>query len=124
MLFRSFNLANGVPVSALSSLARSAYAWFVIAALFGYARQHITKGSKTLSVLTEAVFPFYIIHQTAIVLIGYALKPLQLPLVAEFAVVISVTTLSCLAAYGLAKALPILRLPLGLKPLRARPATA
>jgi hypothetical protein len=119
-----FNLANGVPVSALSSMARSAYAWFVIAALFGYARQHITRGNKTLTVLTEAVFPFYIIHQTAIVLIGYALKPLRLPLAAEFLLVISVTALSCLAAYGLARTLPILRLPLGLKPLRARPATA
>jgi hypothetical protein len=63
------------------------------------------------------VFPFYIIHQTAIVLIGYALKPLGLPLVAEFALVITVTAASCVAAYWLAKALPILRLPLGLKPL-------
>ena len=119
-----FNLANGIPVSPLASLARSAYAWFVIAALFGYARRHITGGNKTLTMLTEAVFPFYIIHQTAIVLIGYALKPLHLPLAAEFALVIMVTAASCLAAYGLAKALPILRLPLGLKPLRARPAAA
>jgi glucan biosynthesis protein C len=119
-----FNLANGVPVSALSNMARSVYAWFVIAALFGYARQHITHGNKTLTVLTEAVFPFYIIHQTAIVLIGYALKPLDLPLAAEVLLVISVTGLSCLAAYGLARALPILRLPLGLKPLRTRAATA
>ena len=49
------------------------------AALFGYARRYIRRGSPLLTMLTEAVFPFYIVHQTAIVLAGHWLKPLGLP---------------------------------------------
>lgn len=107
---------------------REAYAWGVICALFGYARRYIRSGSPLLTWLTEAVFPFYIVHQTAIVVAGHLLKPLALPALAEAGVILAVTAASCVGAYALAKAVPILRLPLGLKPAprraRIRPAAA
>lgn len=102
------------------AFVREAYAWTVICALFGYARRYIRSGSPTLTWLTEAVFPFYIVHQTAIVLTGHLLKPLALPAPAEAGIILAVTAASCLAAYGLARAVPILRLPLGLKPASRR----
>ena len=99
---------------------REAYAWGVICALFGYARRYIRSGSPLLTWLTEAVFPFYIVHQTAIVVAGHLLKPLGLPALAEAAIILAVTAASCLAAYGLARAVPVLRLPFGLKPTPRR----
>lgn len=110
-----------------SAFLNQAYAWGVICALFGYARRYIRSGSPLLTWLTEAVFPFYIVHQTAIVVTGHLLKPLALPALAEAGIILAVTAASCLAAYGLARAVPILRLPLGLKPaprLRSAPAVA
>lgn len=103
---------------------REAYAWTVICALFGFARRHIRNGSPLLSTLNEAVFPFYIIHQTAIVLAGHLLKPLGLPVLGEASAILAITVASCLATYGLALVAPPLRLPLGLKPLRPRPRPA
>lgn len=122
--------ARGVedlPDSARVALAfvREAYAWMVICALFGYARRYIRGGSPLMTTLNEAVFPFYIIHQTAIIVTGHLLKPLGLPALAEAGAILAVTAASCLATYALARAIPALRLPLGLKPApRRRPLPA
>lgn len=102
------------------AFVREAYAWATICALFGYARRYIRSGSPLLTTLTEAVFPFYIIHQTAIVLAGHFLKPLGLPPLAEASTILAIVVAACLATYALALAVPILRLPLGLKPIRHR----
>ena len=109
----------GLPGAGFAFL-REAYAWTVICALFGYARRHIRSGSPLLTTLTEAVFPFYIIHQTTIVIAGFFLKPLGLPGLAEAAIILVLTVASCIGTYALARAVPILRLPLGLKPLEHR----
>lgn len=103
-----------------SAILREAYAWAAICALFGFAKRHIRRGSPLLSTLNEAVFPFYIIHQTTIVLTGHLLKPVGLSAPAEAATILALTAASCAAAYALALAVPALRLPLGLKPLPRR----
>ncbi len=100
---------------------REAYAWAAICALFGFARRHVRKGSPLLSTLNEAVFPAYIIHQTAIVLAGRFLKPLDLNAVPEAAIILAITVAACAATYALARAVPALRLPLGLNPMARRP---
>jgi len=114
--------AGGLAV--VAAFIREAYAWTAICALFGYARRYVRSGSPLLTTLTEAVFPFYIIHQTAIVLAGHFLKPLGLPVLAEAGTILAIEVAACLATYGLALIVPILRVPLGLKPAPRRPKPA
>lgn len=102
------------------SFLREAYAWTAICALFGYARRYIRSGSPLLATLTEAVFPFYIIHQTTIVVAGHLLRAQGLPVLVEAGTILALTVASCVATYALARAVPILRLPLGLKPAPRR----
>ncbi|HBY60547.1 MAG TPA: acyltransferase, partial [Solibacterales bacterium] len=42
-----------------------------IFALLGYARARLNRGSDTLRYATEAVYPFYIVHQTLTIAAGY-----------------------------------------------------
>lgn len=123
MLPDSVEEHRGWPGAAFAFL-HEAYAWAVICALFGYARRYIRSGSPLLSTLTEAIFPFYIIHQTTIVLAGHFLKPFGLPILPEATIILVLTIASCVAVYGLALAVPILRLPLGLKPQPPAPRAA
>lgn len=104
----------------IGAFIREAYAWMTICALFGYAKRYIRAGSPLLTTLTEAVFPFYLVHQTAIVLAGHFLKPLGLPVLAEASAILAIEIAACLATYGLAVSVPLLRVPLGLKPLPPR----
>lgn len=115
--------AAGWP-GAVFAFLREAYAWMAICALFGYARRHVRRGSPLLTTLNEAVFPFYIVHQTAIVLTGHLLKPLALPAMTEAGIILAVTVAACLSTYALARSIPVLRTPLGLKPLPRRLAPA
>lgn len=115
---------NAGGLAVVAAFVREAYAWTVICALVGYARHYIRSGSPLLTTLTEAVFPFYIIHQTAIVLAGHFMKPLGLPALVEAIAILTIEIAACLATYGVARVVPILRLPLGLKPAPRRPKAA
>jgi hypothetical protein len=98
---------------------RIVYAWVVILALLGVAQRWLDRPGPVLTYLTGAVFPFYILHQTLIVVIGAALIPLVLPVAAEAAIIIAGTVLGCLAGYEIIRRVPPLRPLFGL-PLRER----
>ena len=72
--------------------------------------------------LTEAVFPFYIIHQTAIVLGEHWLLPLHLHPAAEFAILVAGTWGACWAFYLAGREIGWLRPLIGLRPRLAKPA--
>jgi glucan biosynthesis protein C len=59
--------------------------------------------------LTEAIFPFYIVHQTIIMAIAWVVRPLQLPISVEAATLIVATMVGCLVSFELIRRSPILR---------------
>jgi hypothetical protein len=67
------------------------------------------------------VFPFYILHQTAIVIFAHELARLRLPLALEGAAIVALTGLSCAAGFELVRRVRWLRPVFGLKPLAAAP---
>lgn len=54
--------------------------WSVILASIGFARRHLNFSNRWLAYLTEAVYPFYILHQTVIVAAGYYVVQWNLPI--------------------------------------------
>jgi hypothetical protein len=45
--------------------------WFSVLAILGFGVQHLKAGSPRLAYANEAVLPFYILHQTVLILLGY-----------------------------------------------------
>jgi glucan biosynthesis protein C len=72
-----FNVTHwpkGIPdwlLSLLSDYAEAFIPWFCLIALLGYAEQFLSFTNRLLKYSAEASYPFYIIHQTAIVVIGF-----------------------------------------------------
>lgn len=85
---------NGILMN-FARVCRILYIWWVIFTLLGLAQAYLNKPSKTLSYLTEAIFPYYIIHQTAILMLGFYLTSLQLGPVFEFTLVTIGTVATC-----------------------------
>ncbi|MFN3536112.1 MAG: acyltransferase family protein [Brevundimonas sp.] len=111
-----------VPGDALRRTMRVVYAvqqWSFIAAILGYGARYLTRGGPLLRYLTIGVFPFYIAHQTIIVVAGHYLAKLGLPLIAEAGLVIGITVVGCWLTYELARRLGWLGLVLGVRPARA-----
>jgi hypothetical protein len=95
--------------------------WVWIAAILGYGARYLNRGGPVLRYLSVGVFPFYIVHQTVIILAAWYLMPLNLPLPVEAGLVIAATFAACFAAYEIARRLGWLGLLLGVRP---RPAAA
>ncbi len=103
-------------------LARSIQAWGLIVGLLGFARLRLHNDGPVRRYLTEAIFPYYIAHQSIIVLAGFWLIPMQLGAMAEFAIILAATAIGCAATYEIGKRIAWLRPLIGLKPMPKRSA--
>lgn len=95
--------------------ARYIQCWMTIVALIGIAEVFLNRDHRLRPMLTEAVFPFYLIHQTIIVVAMYWLLKLSLPGFAEFAILVPVTALGCWLFYRYGREVPLLRPLIGLR---------
>ncbi len=105
-------------------IARIFYAWMVIYSLLGMAQQFLNRDSKALRYLTDAVFPWYILHQTLIVMFGFWLTRQGLSVAVEASLVIGLTVLGCVIGHEFIRRVPLLRPLFGLKWEPSRPRKA
>jgi hypothetical protein len=82
-------------------MLRAFYAWTVILALLSLARRYLNWSNGGLRYFTHAILPFYILHQTVLVIIGYTLIGRSAPLWLEGLTMVVMTGLVCFAAYEL-----------------------
>lgn len=61
-------------------------AWSWMMTLFGFAAIYLNRKSKGLAYANKAVYPFYILHQTVTVIIGYHIMNLALGLAYKFTI--------------------------------------
>ena len=102
----------------LMSLA-TVFTWVSLLAIFGYAKQYLNRPSKTLSYFSDAVLPFYIVHQTVIVVAAFNLSKVALPVAVEASLLITITVAVCFASYELFRRVSLLRLLFGMHVERA-----
>jgi hypothetical protein len=102
-------------VKIYAGTAYGCYQWFCIVAVLGFARRWLNRDSAARRYLTDAVFPYYIVHQTAIILIAHQLKSFGLPASIEASIVISGTLASCALTYEIVRRVRVLRPLFGLK---------
>ncbi|MEO6276383.1 acyltransferase family protein [Roseateles sp.] len=89
--------------------------WWSIAAACGWAQRAFTRESPLLRQASAAVFCFYVLHQSVIVLLTQALKPLALPWGLEAVLLIALTFAICALAYLGARRVPGLALLVGIQ---------
>ena len=80
-----------------------------------FARRWLTADSAVRRYLTDAIFPYYIVHQTAIIMIAHQLHGWDLPAWLEASIVISGTLAACVLTYEIVRRITILRPLFGLR---------
>ena len=95
--------------------SRSILAWSAILGLLGLAQTHFHRDGPMRRYLTEAIFPYYIAHQTIIIAAGFWLKQSGAGNALSFGVVLLATLLGCALTYEIARRVNWLRPLLGLK---------
>jgi glucan biosynthesis protein C len=107
------------PPEALRLFQRVVYAldqWAAIVAACGFGRRFFKRDGPARRYLTDAVFPFYIIHQTAIIAFAMWMRPLKLHPETEGPLLILLVALACVATYEVVRRVAWLRPLFGLKP--------
>ena len=90
-------------------------AWCAIVAAIGLAHRHLRGADGPVRrLLTQAIFPFYLIHQTIIVVAGHYLDDLQLPLAVEAPLLVAITALGCWLFFDWGRRISPVRLWIGL----------
>ena len=117
--------ASHVPWGLIERSGRALYMWSALLAIFGWGHAFLNRPFRWLPYATEAVYPWYILHQSVIVLAAYWLIPLRLGAWWEPALVLTLTTSGCLLLHELViRRTAILRPLFGLKAVLLPPAQA
>ena len=79
---------DGIAVHFIEAVFSVINTWSWILVIFGYAATYLQKGSKLLTYCNNAVYPFYILHQTITVGIGYYLSDLNWNIAIKFTILV------------------------------------
>jgi peptidoglycan/LPS O-acetylase OafA/YrhL len=94
-------------------------AWFFVIAILGYGRKFLRSSNKFLSYTGEASYPYYILHQTVIVIVGFYVVQWQLGVGAKFLLILAAATAVTALLYELlVKRFNLLRFFFGMKRLK------
>ena len=95
---------------------RSFNCWFWLTAFIGFGKKYLDFSNSALFYVREAVLPFYILHQTVIVVIGFYLIPLNVGVFIKYLIlgVISFSIITIIYEF-MVKRIDVLRFCFGMK---------
>ena len=91
--------------------------WFWVITVIAFGQYYLNRPHPWLRHFNEGLYPFYILHQTVIIAIGYYVCQLEWSIAAKFWTVSLLTLLSCLIIYfGMIRPFNVMRILFGMKP--------
>ncbi|MCK6617240.1 MAG: acyltransferase family protein [Cyclobacteriaceae bacterium] len=91
--------------------------WFTVLTVVAYGQHYLNKPHPWLSKLNEGLYPFYILHQTVIIAIGYYICQLDWSIAAKYWSIALLTLISCVGFYlVLIRPFNAMRFLFGMKP--------
>jgi glucan biosynthesis protein C len=73
--------------------------WFTVITIIAYGQHYLNKPHKWLSIANEGLYPFYILHQTVIIAIGFYIVQLPWGIAAKYWTISFLTLFSCVGFY-------------------------
>jgi glucan biosynthesis protein C len=96
---------------------RAFNSWFWLTAILGFGSKYLNFNNGLLKYSNEAVLPFYILHQTIIVIIGFYIANWDAGVIMKYLILSTVSFALIIALYNLLiKRVKILRFLFGMKP--------
>jgi peptidoglycan/LPS O-acetylase OafA/YrhL len=96
-------------------------AWFWVLAIIGYGKKYLNRSHKALKYINEAVYPFYILHQTIIVILAYYVVQVSDSILSKYLFIVIVTfALSVIIYHLVIRPNNLLRYLFGMTPGKKR----
>lgn len=94
-------------------LISSSFSWVMF--FFGLSRRKLNFNHKYLSSLNIAILPFYILHQTIIIMIGYFVISYKINILSKFLVILILSLIASILLYRVIRKVNTLRFLFGMK---------
>ena len=117
-------MASGVDISGVLELLlglcyKGIITWLLLIAFLGFGRKVLNFTNKALKYASEAAYPFYILHQTVVVFVGYYVVQWNIGVWPQFLVISVASVLAILLVYEvLVRRTGVTRFLFGMKPKR------
>ena len=92
--------------------------WCWVLAIFGFGMKHLTRNTLVLPRANEAVLPFYVMHQTVLIVVGYFVVRQPLPDLLKWLIIAPTSFAVIIGLYQIIRRINVLRFLFGMKPLR------
>lgn len=109
--------ADGSAIQIAFELLQQVNTWVWVLALLGLGHRFLRRENRSLRYANPAAYPFYLVHQTVIVAVAYAVVRWNAGLWTKFSVVMATSFALSLAAYELVRRTNATRFLVGLKRL-------
>jgi peptidoglycan/LPS O-acetylase OafA/YrhL len=86
----------------IGTLLRQLAAWVLILGLLGMGRRLLARPARALPYMAEAAYPFYILHQTVIVLLAWGIVGFALPAAGQYVLLAATSLVATVAVYEVA----------------------
>jgi glucan biosynthesis protein C len=111
------NISTNLPVTAAVQALRGLLGWFWIIGLLGIGKRFLNFSNRFLAYGGEAVLPFYILHHTIILIIGFSILQWSSSISTKFFATASISFFIIMGLYELlVRRLNIIRFLFGMKP--------
>jgi glucans biosynthesis protein C len=105
------------PALVLAVILRVFGGWICVLAILGLGMQCLTKQTPRLVYANQAVLPFYILHQTVLLAVGYYVMRWGLPDMLEWATILVISFVLIMGLYEFpVRRINLLRFLFGMKP--------
>ncbi|NTU64860.1 MAG: acyltransferase family protein [Chloroflexi bacterium] len=91
--------------------------WCWVLAIFGFGMKHLTRNSKYLAPLNEAVLPFYVLHQSILIVVGYFVVQWDISAELKWLIIAPMSFAIIVGLIGIIRRVNVLRFLFGMKPL-------
>ncbi len=116
VIYRATEQWPWLPRNFVLCVLRGVLCWSWLIAICGFASRHLRFRNDFLKYANEAVLPFYILHQTIILTVGYYVIRLNAALWLEYLIITIISFAAIMAVYEfLIKRLNLLRVLFGMK---------
>jgi peptidoglycan/LPS O-acetylase OafA/YrhL len=93
-------------------------AWCWVLAIFGFGMKHLTFNKPYLQPLNEAVLPFYVLHQSILIYVGYVVVQWDIPALAKWLIIAPLSFAIIIGLIAIIRRVNVLRFLFGMKPLK------
>lgn len=100
----------------ISAFLRAFNSWFWLVAILGFGSKYLNFNNMLLKYSNEAVLPFYILHQTIIVIVGFYIASWDVSVIMKYLILSTVSFTLIITLYDLVvKRVKVLRFLFGMK---------